>query len=113
MSGAGGPHQGEARLDPTQAPTTIAGVLAERGVQSLRLREGVGPFRALAPRATDLPGLLRAALASAGGATLEAESPAVRVELSAGGRLSWVTSDRELADALSSLAAPDEGARHS
>lgn len=105
------PRQGQVRLDPLHAPTCIAGILAERGALSLRLREGKGPFRPLAPRATDLPGLLRAALESTGRAMLEADSPGAILELSADGRLSWVTSDRELADALSSLAAPGEGAR--
>lgn len=110
MTGAAPAWTGEATRRDGAALALVAGALAERGVREVTLRAGGGPPRALRARESDLPGLLTAALASEGLAVLEAGRPAARIELERGGRVAWVTSDRELADALSSLAAPDRGA---
>lgn len=103
--------RGEASLDPVSLPSLVAGALAERGLGSLRLSGAIGPARTLAPRTTDLPGEVRALLAGGGAARIEADSPACELRADASGRLAWITPDRELADALSSLGVSPDRAR--
>lgn len=103
--------RGEASLEPASLPLVLAGVLAERGVGSLRLSGANGPARTLAARSTDLPGEVRAVLAGGGEARIEADSPACDLRTDASGRLAWITPDRELADALSSLGVSPDRAR--
>ncbi len=103
--------RGEARLDPASLPLVLAGALAERGVGTLRLSGSNGPARTLTARSTDLPGEVRALLAGGGAVTIEADSPEFDLRADASGRLAWITPDRELADALSSLGVSPDRAR--
>ncbi len=75
----------------------LAGRLAEAGAQQVILA-GPGGWRALAPRATDLPGLI---LSAPDSAELLALAPPLRVAISAQ-RLAFITPDASLADSLRS-----------
>ncbi len=105
------PFRGVLPLDGAGALVSLAGALAERGIAALRVERPGEASRTLAARTTDLPGEIGALLESGRPVRLEAASPPFTLELGPPLRGAWVTPDRELADALSSLSAAQERGR--
>ena len=98
-------HSGRiAGQDLMTAATSLAGMLAEMGIADLVIADDQGWVR-LAPRETDLPGLL-VGVAPSGRAELMALDRSLRVEICPDG-LRWFTGPGPLADALLSISATD------
>ncbi len=86
------------------AASALAGLLAEMGIADLAIADDQGWVR-LAPRETDLPGVLMD-VAPSGRAELMALDRSLRVEIRPDG-LRWFTGPGPLADALLSISATD------
>jgi hypothetical protein len=95
-SGSARPRAGD---DPA---VLIAGALAESGIARLTLRTPGAPDQTLLAGRTDLPGVLRKALASAGAAELIDPAHGTWVRVSAES-INWTSASEELHAALGTI----------